>query len=124
MSAEYLLLDSDTSGDRVILLDAEQLGEGDEELGRRLMLAWLGAWAACPVPPASLILYNSGVRLAAPGSPALEELVVLTHHGTDLMLCADSLEHYKLPAPLAAGRAVTMAEMVDCLMKAAVVIRP
>lgn len=124
VSAEYLLLDSGTSGHRVVLVGSERLGEGDPALGRRLMLAWLAELSARPLPPATLILYNEGVKWLAPGSPALEDLVVLAHHGADLMLCADSLEHYQIPPPLAAGRAVTMAEIADCLMRAAVVIRP
>jgi len=124
MPEEYLLLEGDTPGHRVVLIGSEAMGEGDETLGRKMMLALIGELSSGPILPHAILFYNSGVHLAAPDSPVLNNLEELEHHGTDVMVCATSLEHYGIPTTLAAGRPVSLSEMSDCLMKASIVIRP
>ncbi len=124
MPEEYLLLEGDTPGHRVVLIGSEAMGEGDEILGRKLMLALIGEMSSGPILPHAIILYNGGVRLASADSPVLADLKELEHHGTDVMVCAASLEHFGIPSPLTAGRPVSLPEMSDCLMKASAVIRP
>ncbi|MBP7401145.1 MAG: hypothetical protein KBA30_00850 [Clostridia bacterium] len=121
---EYLLLDGDTAGHRVVLIGSETLGDGDDTLGRHLMLAFVGELASAPMLPNAIILYNGGVRFAAPDSPAIDDLCTLERHGIDLLVCAESLAHHEIQPPLRAGRPASLAEITDCLMKATVVIRP
>lgn len=124
LSEEYLLLDSEVSGHRVVLIGAETLGSGDDTLGKELMLKLLSELAAGTLLPVAMILYNSGVLLADKTSKALEDLVSLERHGMELLVCETSLTQYNLQRPLSAGRAVAMAEIADCLMKATTIIRP
>ena len=124
MPEEYLLLEGDTPGHRVVLIGSETMGEGDEALGRKLLLALIDELTSGPILPHAIIFYNGGVRLVAANSPALADLEELEHHGIDVMACATSLEHHGIPTPLAAGRPVSLSEIADCLMKATTVIRP
>ena len=121
---EYLLLEGEAPGFRVVLIGSESMGNGDEGLGRKLMLSFLGEIASGPILPQVVILYNGGVRLVAPGSPAAEDLHTLERHGTEILVCRDSLDFHGIPKPLPVGRPAAMAEIADCLMKAFVVIRP
>ncbi len=121
---EYLLLEGDSPGHRVVLIGSESLGDGDDLLGRQLMLAFLGELATGPMLPGAIIFYNGGARLAAPGSPAVGDLCSLDRHGTDILVCAESLASHGTETPLPAGRPASLAEITDCLMKASTVIRP
>ena len=121
---EYLLLEEEAPGLRVVLIGSEAMGSGDDGLGRKLMLSFLGEIASGPMLPQVIILYNAGVGLVAPGSLAAEDLHTLERHGSEILVCRDSLEFHAIPTPLPAGRPATMAEIADCMMKASVIIRP
>jgi intracellular sulfur oxidation DsrE/DsrF family protein len=120
---EYLLLEGEAPGYRVVLIGSEAMGSGDEGLGRKLMLSFLGEIASGPTLPHVVILYNGGISLVAPGSLAAEDLHALEKHGAEILACRDSLEFHGIPTPLPTGRPASMAEIADCLMKASVVIR-
>jgi len=121
---EYLLLEGENSEHRVVLIGSDTLGSGDDELGRMLMLRFLDELSTGPLLPAAIVLYNGGVRFVAAGSAATDDLCTLERHGTDILVCALSLERQGTPQPLPAGRAASMSEITDCLMKATTVIRP
>ncbi len=120
---EYLLMEAEAPGFRLVLIGSEAMGSGDEGLGRKLMLSFLGEISSGPMPPQVVILYNGGAGLVAPGSLAAGDLQTLEKHGTEILACRDSLEFHGIPTPLPAGRPASMAEIADCLMKASVVIR-
>ena len=48
---EYLLLEGEAPGFRVVLIGSEAMGNGDEGLGRKLMLSFLGEISAGPMLP-------------------------------------------------------------------------
>ena len=81
---EYLLLEEEAPGLRVVLIGSEAMGSGDDGLGRKLMLSFLGEIASGPMLPQVIILYNAGVGLVAPGSLAAEDLHTLERHWSEI----------------------------------------
>lgn len=77
----------------VIVLASDRMGEGDDALGARLLKTFLQKSIALRGLDA-ILLYNSGVRLCAAGSPVLGELVQLEENGVDLVPCGTCLEAY------------------------------
>ena len=67
----------------VIVLNQDQMGHGDAELGQKILGTFLRKLPAIHEVTA-IALYNSGVKLLAAGSPALAELSLLEENGVDV----------------------------------------
>lgn len=102
--------------DRVIIINNEELGHGDRELGMKLMGALLRKVWASPDKPQAILLYNSGVRLASNGSEALGAMVGLYEAGVDILACGTCVEHYGLKDQMVAARISNMEEIASIIL--------
>ena len=103
----------------VVILRSDRMGEGDRDLGRRILGTFLRKAAALRDLEA-LVLYNAGVRLVARDSPLLPELTLLHEAGVELLPCGTCLEHYGLEP--AVGRVSDMDSILRELAAAGKVI--
>ena len=103
----------------VIVLNHDQMGLGDLELGRKILGTFLGKVPSIQ-EVSTIALYNSGVKLLAKGSPVLAELTMLEENGVDLLPCGTCVNHYGVE--LATGEISTMDQIVQELNKAEKVI--
>ena len=103
----------------VVVLNNDQMGHGDPALGQKILGAFL---RKSPVmnEVTAIVLYNSGVKLACPGSPVLGDLHQLHEAGVDLRPCGTCLEHYDIE--LGVGSASNMDEIIRELDSAEKVI--
>lgn len=108
----------------VVLIAAEHLGSGDEQLGRILMRAFLKTLAELQPPPGTVIFLNSGVRLTTQGSEVLDDIRRLESLGVEILSCGTCLDFYHLKDALAVGRGSNMFEIVSALAAAGQVLRP
>ena len=53
---------------KVILIQSDVLGKGDDDLGMMLMSNFLRLLGESPAKPQALVFWNTGVRLVAEGS--------------------------------------------------------
>ena len=58
----------------VVVISADHMGEGDDELGRILLKGFLFALTQQEKLPSTLLFYNGGARVTCEGSPSLEDL--------------------------------------------------
>ena len=87
----------------VLFLTRDQFGDGDAELGRKVLGTFLRKSIALPGLEAVLMV-NAGAKLVAPDSPVLAELLLLEERGVELIPCGTCLQHYGIePAVGAAG---------------------
>ncbi|MHB0977729.1 MAG: sulfurtransferase-like selenium metabolism protein YedF [Candidatus Aquicultorales bacterium] len=112
----------DMAGSIVWVIDSETIGQGDEELGRLLRKSFLGALPESQKLPSTLILINSGVKLAAEGSPVLEPLGQLGEAGVEIMACGTCVDFYSLKDKVAVGTVSNMYNFIELLMGADKVI--
>ncbi len=103
----------------VIVLNHDQMGQGDPELGQKILGTFLAKVPSLREVSA-IALYNSGVKLLAEGSPVLSELTMLEENGVDLLPCGTCVNHYGIE--LAVGEISTMDQIVQELDKAEKVI--
>ena len=103
----------------VIVLNHDQKGQGDSELGRKILGTFLGKVPSIREVSA-IALYNSGVKLLAAGSPALAELSLLEENGVDLLPCGTCVESFGVE--LATGEVSSMDEIIKELDQAEKVI--
>ncbi len=109
---------------RVVVVASDRMGEGDEALGRKLLVNFLKTLKEVSPRPQALVFYNRGVFLSTEDSPVLEELKELEERGVDILSCWTCLSHYGLEDKLRVGRASNMYEILSILMRATLIIRP
>ncbi len=105
----------------VIALGHDGMGHGDAELGRRVLATFLRKSGGLRELTA-VVLFNSGVLLAAEGSPVLVELHQLHDAGVDIHPCATCVDHFGVRDRIAVGAISTMDEIIQELNRAEKVI--
>jgi selenium metabolism protein YedF len=103
---------------KVVVINSDKMGQGDEELGSRLMRNFLAKLIGAEHKPHLIVLYNSGVKLAAKGSSALESLHSLENLGVEIICCGTCVNFYGLAEQIQAGRVTNMPEIVKVLTQA------
>ena len=74
--------------------------------------------------PATVLLYNGGVKLACAGSASLDDLKALAEAGVEIMSCGTCLNHYGLADQLGVGEVTNMYVIVEKQANARGIIRP
>ena len=92
----------------VVVISADHMGEGDDELGRILLKGF----------------YNGGARVTCEGSPSLEDLKNLAALGVEILTCGTCLSHYGLTDRLQVGGVTNMYVITEKQMQADLVLRP
>lgn len=98
----------------VYFITTNSLGQGSPDLGAVLMRSLMVTLSE-QQPPKALLLLNTGVYLAAEGSPVLEQLQKLAGAGTEILACGTCLDYYKLKEKLAVGVVSNMYDINDRL---------
>lgn len=101
---------------KTVIISGESLGSGSDELGRQLMGSFLRKLWALPDKPASIVFYNTGVRLLAEGSGVLDALAGLSEAGVDLVACGTCVNYLNLKDKMVAGRVSNMSEIAATLL--------
>lgn len=108
----------------LLYLNSDQMGSGDDVLGRKLMAAFLEKLLDSGTPVDAVACVNSAVRLATEGSEVIELLQVLEERGARIASCATCLDHLRLRDQLAVGEVGSMPQTVEALATADRVIQP
>ncbi len=103
---------------KVIIINSEFFGKGDDELGAKLMGSFLRTLLTLEPKPDKLVFYNSGVKLLAEGSPALEVLEELNKTGVRLVACGTCISHFKLDGKVRAECVSNMREIAGIVTEA------
>lgn len=122
-SEEECVPDSRRKG-LVAVLSSDQMGSGNEELGRILMKGFVYALSKLENLPETVLLYNGGARLPVEGSQSLEDLQSLEAQGVEILTCGTCLNYYDLTDKLKVGGITNMYEITEKLAKAGQIIRP
>ena len=108
----------------VVVLSSNQMGQGDEVLGKLLMKGFVFALTQQDMLPEIILLYNSGAFLSCEGSDNLEDLKTLEAQGVEILTCGTCLNHYGIAEKRQVGGVTNMYEIVEKMTKASVVVRP
>ena len=108
----------------VVVISADHMGEGDDELGRILLKGFLFALTQQEKLPSTLLFYNGGARVTCEGSPSLEDLKNLASLGVEILTCGTCLNHYGLTDRLQVGGVTNMYVITEKQMQADLVLRP
>lgn len=107
-----------------LYLNSDRMGDGEPELGRRLLKAFLETLAASSVPIDVVGCVNDGIRLTTDGSEVMEALEALQARGARIATCGTCLDYHGRRDALRIGEVGTMATTVEVMANADRVLRP
>lgn len=108
----------------VIVITSDRMGGGDDELGSKLMISFFRTLVLVEPPPASVVFYNSGVKMALDDSPVLDHITELKEKGTGIYLCTTCINHFGIKDRLPVGNFSDMYQILNLLKDADHIIRP
>ena len=108
----------------VVIIQSNVMGQGDEELGKNLMKAFIFALTKQEQLPDIILFYNKGAYLTTDGSESLEDLKKMETQGTKIFTCGTCLEYYKLKEKLVVGEITNMYDIVSMMESAKVIVKP
>ena len=126
MNAEEEILctpDSRKKG-MVVVLSANVMGTGDENLGKALMKAFVFALTKQDYLPETILCNNSGAYLTCEDADTLEDLKALEAAGVEIFTCGTCLDFYGIKDKLAVGNVTNMYDIVEKMERAKQVVRP
>lgn len=98
---------------KIILVNSNHLGKGDEDLGELLMETFFTLLKQREVKPHAIFLLNSGVQLATDESLVSVHLKELSKSGVGILACTTCLNHFHLMDKLVVGSASTMGKFIE-----------
>lgn len=112
------------SGDYAVVISSEVMGQGDDDLGRKLMKSFFIALSCLDVMPSSVVFYNSGVKLTTDDSEVIGILREIENKGVGIYICGTCVDHYKIGERISIGRISDMYIITQKLSEAGNIIRP
>ena len=106
---------------KVVLIQSDSLGRGEERLGTILMANFLRLLGESSEKPGMIVFWNTGVRLACKDSPVLDYLKQLEQQGVTILSCTTCLEYFDLMDKIEVGAPTTMGNSIKLLLERDVV---
>ena len=106
---------------KVILIQSERLGKGDDQLGTMLMANFLRLLGESKEKPETLVFWNTGVRLVCEDSYILGHLKRLEDQGVEILACTTCLEYFDLVDKLKVGKPTTMVKSIQSILNLEIV---
>ncbi len=108
----------------LLLLRSSMLGEGEPDLGEKLLRSFLSQLLESGNLPARIICMNSGIFLTTPGSPVRELMEKFVAQGCEVLSCGTCLEYYQRKDRLLVGKPTNMKDTVNALLTFKRVLQP
>ena len=112
------------TGDFAIVISSEVMGQGDDELGRRLMKSFIGVIPCLETLPNAIAFYNSGVKLTLMDSDVLQPLKELEKKGVKIMICGTCTDHFRVTDQIGVGTISDMYLITSMLTSVGNIIKP
>jgi selenium metabolism protein YedF len=106
----------------MVMIAADRMGKGDDELGLKLMASFLKTLKEMGPELWRLVLVNNGVKLSVEGSEILPSLKDLEDQGVNILVCGTCLNHFGLLERKRAGETTNMLDIVTSMQVADKVI--
>ena len=106
----------------MVMVTTDCIGHGDDELGVKLMTAFLKTLKEMGDDLWRLVLLNNGVKLTIEGSGDLPSLKELEDEGMKILVCGTCLDHFNLLEQKKVGETTNMLDIVTAMQMADKVI--
>lgn len=106
----------------LVMLATDRIGYGDDTLGLKLMINFVGTLKEMGKDLWRVIMVNNGVKLAVEGSDVLSALQEIEKEGIKILVCGTCLNHYQLMDKKQVGETTNMLDIVTAMQVADKVI--
>jgi selenium metabolism protein YedF len=106
----------------LVLLATDRLGQGDDELGGKIVINFIRTMKEMGDDLWRLVLLNGGVKLAVEGAEALPYLQELAQKGLGILVCGPCLKTFNLFEKKQVGELTSMLDIVTSMQVAEKVI--
>lgn len=110
--------------DLLLMLKSNMLGEGEPDLGEKLIKSFLEQLFESGSLPARIICVNSGIFLSTEGSAVVDILKKYETEGSDIISCGTCLDYYNRRDKLLVGQPTNMKVIVSSMLDYKEVIAP
>lgn len=110
--------------DMLLLLKSTGLGDGEPDLGERLIKSFLTVLFDSGTIPARIICVSSGIFLSTQGSPVAAILEKFERQGVSVASCMTGLEYYRRRDKIVIGTATDMKDIVGAMVSFKKVVLP
>jgi selenium metabolism protein YedF len=100
------------------------MGKGNDELGTVLMKSFIHTLTESEKLPATMIFYNTGVKLAVKGSDVIDDLKKLEEKGIEILVCGTCANFFKIKDDIAAGVISNMYDIAGRMMSSGRLLMP
>ncbi len=113
-----------SKGDFIVAFGSDKMGEGNDELGRHLMINFVLALKDLDKLPVRMVFYNSGVLLGSEDSKAADHLNEMEKMGIELLFCETCVSYYSLSKKMKVGTLSNMFEIAQIMASASNIVQP
>lgn len=110
--------------DMLLMLTSSGIGEGEPDLGEKLLGSFLQMLFESGDIPAKIICMNSGIFLTTEGSYAEDILKKFESAGCDILSCGTCLDYYNRKDKLIIGQPSNMKDTVTAMLNFNKVVSP
>ncbi len=110
--------------DMLLLLKSNGMGDGEPDLGERLIKSFLTVLFDSGTIPARIICIGSGIFLSTQGSPVADILDKFERQGVSVASCTTCLEYYGRRDKIVVGAATDMNDIVGAMLSFKKVVSP
>jgi selenium metabolism protein YedF len=110
------------SGPLVLAVSSDVMGRGEDELGSILMRSFFHTLGEAQLLPQTILLFNTGARLACEGSPVLEDLHAIEARGVEVLVCGTCLGYFEIKEQLGVGQVSNMYDIAETMLQAGKVV--
>ncbi|RKY89643.1 sulfurtransferase-like selenium metabolism protein YedF [candidate division KSB1 bacterium] len=107
-----------------IYINSNRIGNGEDELGKILMKAFLKTIIEVKPKPEKILFINSGVFLTTLETDFFDVLTELRNNGIEIYSCGTCLDYYNVKDKLKVGQVTNMYEIVNTLHTVDKVVSP
>jgi selenium metabolism protein YedF len=108
----------------LLLIRSSALGDGEPDLGEKLLRAFLSQLLESGSIPARIICMNSGIFLTTEASPVEDLMRQFESHGSQILSCGTCLEYFKRADRLVVGKPTNMRDTVKALLDFNKILQP
>ncbi len=108
----------------LLLIQSSVLGDGEPDLGEKLLRAFLTQLLESGSIPARIICMNSGIFLTTEASPVEDLMRRFESLGSEILSCGTCLDYYKRKDLLVVGNPTNMRDTVNALLTFKKVLQP
>jgi len=108
----------------LLLVKSSELGEGEPDLGEKLMKSFLEMILESGNLPAKVIFFNSGIFLTTTGSQVTNILSEYEKHGSEILSCGTCLDYYDRKNKLIIGKPTNMKDTVQAILSFKKILTP